>query len=55
MSNTIKKGWLSSQVESARKNLDDLPEWVKKSARFEGSDNRTFVAKGNSTKHSNNK
>jgi len=55
MTNSNEKKWLSEQVSSAKKNLENLPGWVKKSARFEGSDNRSFVAKGNSTQASQKK
>jgi hypothetical protein len=40
------KQWLSNQISDARKNLDSLPTWVKKAARFEGSDNRSYVSNG---------
>jgi hypothetical protein len=46
MAKVQEKQWLSSQVLDARRNLDSLPAWVKKAARFEGSDNRSYVSNG---------
>lgn len=44
------KKWLADQVSSAKRNLDNLPGWVRKSARFEGADGRSFVAAGRSVR-----
>jgi len=46
MAKVQNKQWLSNQVSDARKSLDSLPTWVKKAARFEGSDNRSYVSNG---------
>lgn len=30
--------WLARQIDSARKSLDERPEWMKRAAHFEGGD-----------------
>ena len=47
MKSEREKKWLGNQIQSARRGLENLPDWAKKSARFEGSDSRSFVAVGN--------
>ena len=32
-----KKGWLGQRIEEAQKEKDRWPEWMKASAKFEGS------------------
>ena len=52
MTNSNEKKWLFEQVSLAKKNLENLPVWVKKAARFEGNDSRSFVAKWNDSQTS---
>lgn len=33
-----KKSWMAEQINEARKELGDLPTWVKESARFAGGE-----------------
>lgn len=32
-----KKGWLGQRIEEARKEMESWPDWMKETARFEGS------------------
>jgi hypothetical protein len=32
-----RNNWLARQIDSARKSLDERPEWMKRAAHFEGS------------------
>jgi hypothetical protein len=32
-----KDGWLARQIDSAKKSLSDRPDWMKRTAHFEGS------------------
>lgn len=32
-----RNGWLARQIDSAKKSLEDRPDWMKRTAHFEGS------------------
>ena len=45
MKRAQQSGWLNRQIYSAQHSLDQLPEWVKKAARFEGENHHQFSGK----------
>jgi hypothetical protein len=36
---TERNGWLARQIDSAKKSLEERPDWMKRTAHFEGGNN----------------
>jgi len=47
MDSSKKSAWLANEIESAKRSYDRLPDWVKETARFEGTNHPSFGASAN--------